>query len=107
MRVPFRIKQDVPGFDVSVKNSAFVGMMHGACQLRDEFRRRPTWHRLSFNNLIELSAFNQLHAEITGTVALPDFMNRNDEWMIQPRGSFGLQAKTLQMSFRRPVPEAN
>jgi hypothetical protein len=107
MRVAFRIKQDVSGLNISVKNSALVCVMHSACQLRYEFCRWPTWHRLPFNNLIELSAFNQLHAEITGTIALPDFMDRNNEWMIQSRGSLSFEPKTLYVSFGRPMTEAN
>jgi len=107
MRVAFHIKQNVPGLDISMKNSALVCMLHRSCQLRDEFRRWTTWHWLPFNNLIELSAFNQLHAEITGTIALPDFMDRNYEWVIEPCGSLSLEPKTFNVSFRRPMTEAD
>src|SRR5262249_22504371 len=107
MRVAFHIKQYVSGLDIPVKNSALMCMVHRACQLRYEFRRCPAGHRLAFDNLIQLSAFNQLHAEVTGTVAFSDFMDRNNEWMVQPCGSLGLEPKTLHMSLRRPVTKAN
>src|SRR5262249_36963552 len=46
-----------------------------------------------------------LHAEITGAVALADFINRNDTWMIEARGRFRLEPETFQMRVRRPRPK--
>jgi hypothetical protein len=39
-----------------------------------------------FDKSTQLPAFDQLHAEITGTIAFSDFMNRNDERVIESRG---------------------
>ena len=37
---------------------------------------------LAPNHFVQLAAFDQIHAEVTATVALADFMNWNDGWMV-------------------------
>ena len=51
-------------------------------QLRDEFRRAPERHRFTLGNVIELAAFHQIHAEVAGALALADFVNWDNAWMV-------------------------
>ena len=95
MRFAFFIKQDVSRLDVSMQNAVLVGVMHGARQFRDEFRCATDGYRLAPNHFVQLAAFDQIHAEVTATVALPDFMNWNDGWMVETGGCLGLQPKSL------------
>jgi hypothetical protein len=53
--------------------------------------------------LIELAAFNELHAEITGAIALTDFMNWDDAWVLQAGGRFGFATETFHMRFAGPM----
>src|SRR5262249_13509817 len=100
MRFAFGVEQDVSRFNVAMKDSMLVRIMNSAGQFRDEFRCAPDWHRFAFDNFIQLAAFHQAHAEVAATAALTDFMNRNDEWMVQAGGSFCLEAKALELRFR-------
>src|SRR5262249_8673400 len=103
----FLIQQNVPRLDVTVENSMFVRVVHGACDLRDELGGPPDRHRLAPNNLVKLHAFDKLHAEIARAIALADFVNRNDTGMLQMRCGFGFKTKALQMCFARPLTKAN
>jgi hypothetical protein len=50
-----------------------------------------------------LSAFDELHAEVAGTLALADFINGNDAGMIQPGGGFSFQTEAFHMRLRGPL----
>ena len=51
------------------------------------------WHRVTLNCFVELATFDQVHAEVTTIVALADFVNWNDEWMVQPGRCLGFAAE--------------
>src|SRR5439155_17084897 len=59
------------------------------------------------NDFVELSTYDQYHAEVASAVTLADFVNRNDAWIVQLRGSFRFHAKALHVRFCRPVSETN
>ena len=59
------------------------------------------------DDLIKLSAFDELHAEIAGPIALAHFVNRYDARMIEAGGGQGFAAKAFQIRFARPMTEAN
>ena len=65
-----------------MQNAVLVGVMHGARQFCDEFRCATDGYRLAPNYFVQLAAFDQIHAEVAATVALADFMNWNDGWMV-------------------------
>src|SRR5204863_9283546 len=81
--------------------------IHSACHFHNKFHRAPDRHGFAPDHFIELAAFNELHAEITLTIALADLMNGNNPWMFQTGGSFRFPAKALQMRFRGPSPHCN
>ena len=60
-------------------------------------------HRFAPDDGIELAAFDKFHAEVAGAIALPDFVNRNNTWMLEAGGSFCLQTETLEMRFGGPL----
>src|SRR6266545_1095164 len=103
MRLARGIQQDVTRLDVSMHDAVLVCIMNRTCQLRDEFHRAPNWHWPAFDSFIESAAFDQAHAEVATTVALTDFMNRNDERVVQTSGSFCLKAETPEVCFRGPM----
>src|SRR2546430_7634909 len=107
MRFALLIEQDVSRFDVAMQNSMLMRVMNGARHLRDQFRRLPDRHRRPPDYFIQLSAFDELHAEVTRPVALADFVNRHDARMLQTRRGFCFKAKTLQVSLARPLTKAN
>jgi hypothetical protein len=51
---------------------------------------------------IELSPFDESHAEVQSAVALTDFINWNDAGMIQAGGRFRFQTEALDVCSRRP-----
>jgi hypothetical protein len=57
--------------------------------------------------LVELAAFNKLHAEVTRAIALPDFIDGNDSWMFEASRGFCFPAETPQVPFGGPRAEAN
>ena len=65
-----------------MQNAVLVGVMHGARQFCDEFCCATDGYRLPPNHFVQLAAFDQIHAEVTAAVALADFMNWNDGWMV-------------------------
>ena len=107
MRFAFRIEQNIPWLDVAMQNAVLVGVMHGPRQLRDQFCGTPDRNRLFPRDLVELAAFDQIHAEVAITVALADFVNRDDEWMVQAGGCLSFETKAFQMCFGRPSTDAN
>src|SRR4030095_1668430 len=107
MRFTVGIKQNVPRFDVAMENSVLVRVMHRSSYLCNQFRRPPDRHRRALNYFVELSAFDELHAEVARAVALTDFVDRNDTGMLQTRRGLCFKTKALQMRFARPLTEAN
>ena len=93
-----------PGLMSRCRMPCSCGVMHRACDLRDQFHRAANRHRLVPGHFVELSAFDELHAEVARAVALADFVDRNDAGMLQKGGGFGFKAKTLQVRFARPLP---
>src|SRR5207247_10781922 len=59
------------------------------------------------DDLIKLSAFDELHAEVARAVAFAYFVDRNDARMIEAGGGQGFAAKAFQIRFARPMNEAN
>jgi len=55
MRFAFCIQQNVPRFDVTMKNSVFMRVVNSACDLRDNSQRAES-HRLAPGHFVELSA---------------------------------------------------
>src|SRR5262245_46905146 len=102
MRFAFLIEQDVPRLNVAMENSMFMRVMHWARDLRDEFRGATNRHRFAPGHFVELTAFDELHAEIARAIALTDLVNRNDTGMLQTRRGFGFEPKAFQMSFAGP-----
>src|SRR5262245_17542125 len=107
MRFALCVQQDVPRLDVTMENAVFVRVMNSARYPGDEFRRLPNRHRRPPNDFVKLAAFDEFHAEIARTVALADFVDWNDTRMLQPRRSFGLEAKAPKVHFARPLTKAN
>ena len=95
MRFAFCIEQNVAGFDVSMKDAVFMRVVNRARQFCDEFRCIACRDRRALCHFIELSAVDEFHAEVAGTLAFAHFVNRNDAWMIQVGGGFGFPAKAL------------
>ena len=68
---------------------------------------RRIWHWLATGNLIELTAFDKLHAEVARAIAFADFVDGNDTGMIQAGGGFRFPAEALQMRVCRPMTKAD
>ena len=82
MRLARFIQQNVPRFNIAMENAMLVGVMNRARDFRDQFYRAPNRHLLVPNDFVELSAFDEFHAEIAGAITLADFVNRNDARMV-------------------------
>ncbi len=52
-----------------MQDAVLVRVMNCARQFGDEFRRGASRNRLTLGHFIELSAVDELHAEIAGTLA--------------------------------------
>src|SRR5207247_5176411 len=72
-----------------------------------QFRCVTDGHRFALRDGIELTTVHESHAEVTGTVALADFVNRDNARMVQAGASFRFHAKALHVCFCCPVSEAN
>src|SRR6266487_265748 len=107
MRFAFCVEQDVSGFDVSMQNAVFMRVMNCAGQLGDQFCCVTERYRFALRDSIELAALYQSHAEVTGAVALSDFVNRDDVRMVQAGGGFCFETKALYVCFCGPVSETN
>ena len=68
---------------------------------------RRSGNRPAPDELIELTAFLEFHAEVAGPVALADFVDRDDPRMLQRCGRLGFAAKSFQVGLTRPMAEAN
>ena len=56
---------------------------------------------------IKLTPLDEIHAEVTGAIALGHLVDGNDAWMIEVGSSFRFAAKPLQVRFGRPRAQAN
>ena len=93
MRFALFIKQHVPRFDVPMENTVFVSVVHRARQLCNQFHRPANRYCLTLNYFIELATFDQIHAVVTTIVALTDFVNWNDRWMVQAGRCLGFETE--------------
>src|SRR6266480_604459 len=107
MRFALYVEQNVSGLNVSMQDAVFVRVMHCARHFRDEFRRLSDRHRRAPDYFVKLTAFDELHAEITRAVALAHFVNGNDRRMIEAGGGFCFHSEALEVRFRGPLPESN
>jgi hypothetical protein len=90
-----------------MKNAVLVRVMDRACDLRDEFHRATDWHRLAPDHVVKLAALDEVHAEVAVAVALADFVNWDNAWMVEAGGRFRFETKTLQVRFRGPLAQAD
>src|SRR5262249_20200689 len=97
MWFPFGIQQNVSRFDVAMQNAVLVRIVNSTRHFRDQFRRLPDRDRRAPYYFIQLSAFDELHAEVTRPVALADVVDWNDPGMLQTRRGFCFKAKTPQV----------
>src|SRR5215510_650553 len=97
MRFAVGIEQNVSRFDVAMEDTMFVRVMQGARKLRDHLRRLANRHRRPAYYLIKLTALDEFHAEIAGTITFAHIVDGNDVWMIETGGSLRFAAKALQM----------
>ena len=81
--------------------------LHRARNFDHQFRRLPHSHRLACQGCIQLPTFDELHAEVTRTVALPDFVDRSNARMMQARRRLRFQPKPSDVRFCRPMTEAD
>jgi hypothetical protein len=56
---------------------------------------------------VELSAFDELHAEVALAIALADFVDWNDAWMIEASSRFGFQPEAPKVRFGGPLTKAD
>ena len=118
MRAALSIEQDVARLEVPVQDAALMGVMNGASNRGDEFRRilqlvasdvRRLILNFGFRNqslltsaatsngLREICSFDQLHAEEVMTLVFTNFENGNDVRMIEFGGSLGLDVEAAHV----------
>src|SRR5207247_7681235 len=107
MRFAFGIEENVTRLDVAVQDAVFVRVVDRARQFRDELRCISDRDRRALCHFIQLSAVDEFHAEVAGTLAFADFVYWYDARMIQVGGRLGFPTKPLQMRLRGPLPKAN
>src|ERR1051326_8851933 len=90
-----------------MEDAVLVCVVHNARYLSDEFHRVTDRHRLAASYLIKLAAFNELHAEVAGAIALAHFVDGNNPRVIEACGSFRFASKTLQVRFCGPMAQTN
>src|SRR5205823_6767972 len=90
-----------------MKYAALVSVMNCACDFGDQFCGAPDRHYFARGDCIELSPFDKFHAEVTGAIALADFVNRNNAWMLEAGGGFCFATESLQMRFSGPMAKAD
>src|SRR5436189_4862397 len=103
VRFAFCIEQNIPRFDITMKNSMFMRVMNNACDLSDQFHCLPDRHWRLFNYFVKLAAFYKLHAEVTLAITLANFMDCNDTRMLQVSRCFRFEPKALQVGFACPL----
>src|SRR5215470_17743342 len=63
MRFAFGIEQDVPWFDVAMKNAVLVRIVNSSRHLDNQFDRLSDQNWLTLDDCVKLAAFNKFHAE--------------------------------------------
>src|SRR5215470_1067510 len=107
MRFAIDIDENVAGLNVAVQDAVFMRIVNRTRQFRDEFRCVASRDRRALCHFIELSAVDELHAEVARTLAFAHVVNGNDAWMIQVGGRLGLPTKALYMRLCRPFAKTN
>ena len=107
MRFAFCIEQNVSRFDVAMQNAVLVRVVNVRATLAISSAARRIGIGSRLDNLIKLTAFDELHAEVARAIALADFVDGNDTGMIEAGSGFRFPTKTLQMRFGSPMAEAN
>src|SRR4029077_7682035 len=79
--------------------TVLVCVMHGARHLGNQFRRLANRHRRAPDYFVELTAFNELHAEVALAIALAHFVDGNDAWMLKVGSGLFLPSEALQLRF--------
>src|SRR6266581_5621474 len=90
-----------------MQDVVLVRVLHRACQLNNQFHCRSDRHRLTLEHRIELSAFDQAHAEVASAIALADLINWNDAGMIQSGGRFRFATEPFYVRFRGPMTQGD
>src|SRR5439155_11606928 len=54
-----------------------------------------------------MPTFDEFHAEVAGAIALADFVNGDNAWMLEAGGGFRFTTESLQVRFRGPMTEAD
>ncbi len=117
MRLAVCIQQDIPRLNVAMEYPVFMRVVNRVCQLCNEFHCAAERQRLAFatgrirrcgpNHFVELSALDQVHAEVAETVALANFVNWDYTRMVKSGGRFCFSTETFQVRFRGPPAQAN
>src|ERR1700757_1443848 len=103
MRFAVCVEQNVSRFDVAMEDSVLVRVMDRARYFGDYFCRLPHGHWRTAYHFIKLAAFDELHAEVAGTIALAHFVDGNDARVIKTRGGCRFAAKALQVRSAGPL----
>src|SRR5215471_19306212 len=103
----FGIEQDVPRFDVAMKNAVLVRVVHSSRHRDHQFDGAAHRHWLTFDDCVKLAAFDKFHAEVARAVALAYFVNGNDTRMLQTSCCLSFATKTFQMRFGSPMAQAD
>ena len=107
MRLALDIDEDVSRLDVAMQHPVFMSVMDNTRDPRDQLRSLADRQRRAPNDFIELAALNEFHTEVTGAIALANFIDRNDAWMVEAGGSFRFPAETLDVRRGRPAAEGD
>src|SRR5436190_3589951 len=95
LRFAFGIEENVARLNVAVQDAVLMRVVNRARQFRDEFRCGASRDRRALCHFVELSAIDELHAEVTRTFALAYVVYGNDAWMIQVCCRLGFPTKTF------------
>src|SRR4030095_13594530 len=103
MRFAVCVEKNVSRFDIAMENSVLVRVLNRARHFGDYFRCLPHRHWRAAYYFIKLAALDKLHAEVTGTIALADFVDGHDACVIKTRGSCRFPAEPLQVRSASPL----
>jgi hypothetical protein len=81
--------------------------VHGTRDFRHELRRLPNRYQAPTDYIVEAISFDESHAEIVRTVALTNFVNGNNPWMIEFRCGLGFTPKAFQVRAGRQMANTN
>ena len=65
-----------------MQNAVFMCVVHSARDFNDELCRLPHRYRTATDYFVETISFDEPHAEVVSAVALTDFVDRDDPWVI-------------------------